>query len=400
MATRRRPRVAQRRAGAGAEQAPRTRAARRTQLLSKYRALWARYDDLVRRFNALVSDSIAATSVGLCAFHGPQPLALVQDGLVVRRNEAWNGLSSRSHGPWCRTRSGAVEAFPDLAAAAAALAEEARGSSSGVLLEAGDIAVELRATAGPSRAAVAVLAVDVSDRAAGRRELGATRAALARTAHLRALGDVAASLAPVLQDGLAEIERHARALEAAPVLTSRQRSDVRAIARGLREALEHVRRLARVSPDEDDSPAAPASLAAAVHDAIELIRPGLGGAVELDVDVSSELAPVAAAPGILTRALVHILLECRGVVAGAGAVTLRARRGGAWVVLEISADPPHGRKAGASPGALPGVAAEELVARVGGFLATGSAPHGRIAITLTLPVGDREQAPPGRPEPG
>ncbi|HET7825641.1 MAG TPA: hypothetical protein VFK90_09920, partial [Anaeromyxobacter sp.] len=50
-------------------------------ILSKYGALRAKHEDLLLRYSALVRSRTGIASVAFTAFRGPQPLALVRQGL-------------------------------------------------------------------------------------------------------------------------------------------------------------------------------------------------------------------------------------------------------------------------------------------------------------------------------
>jgi CheY-like chemotaxis protein len=201
------------------------------------------------------------------------------------------------------------------------------------------------------------------------RELTALQVRLARSAHLRTLGDVAAGATLGLNNELNAITLLLPLVGAAPDAAQRARR-LASVDAAVSRAAQLVDRLHQLTASRRASPPRALDLNAALLEALDLVRPELtaappaNGERDRRVRVDARLGPsprVRAQAGALRELLCSLLVRARDALPDGGLLTLRTRVHGERGEVELR----HARAPAADSGELALAGARELAAAAG-----------------------------------
>src|SRR6202051_1976538 len=164
---------------------------------------------------------------------------------------------------------------------------------------------------------------DISERREAQLNLEKIQRQLAESQKLDALGQLTGGVAHDFNNLLMVITGHIHTLKKIAGNDAKSLRAVEAIEKASQRGASLTRQLLTFARRQSVNPV-PIDLSERIHSVREVLDTGLGGLVQLYVDVDADVWPVTVDPAEFDTALVNLLINARDAMPGGGVVTVRA----------------------------------------------------------------------------
>jgi signal transduction histidine kinase/CheY-like chemotaxis protein len=358
-------------------------------------------------------------------------LALVRDGKVLTRNQAWRDLEGSSSSRWQRVKGKSLQGNPVNGLDRVALRQVRALERDSKSVEEDLFAqpqtgrfVEARVERIPSPARLQsptfmVMIHDVTARVRAEKDLEQARQVMVEQERMRAIGQLASGVAHDLNNALHAMSLRLARLCSSGTLELDQRANLDALIRTVGDTAARVGRLQELARHRQDVPTEAVDFAPLIEEVVAVARSEVEDRSQLathrlviETDVP-KLPRVVGVSAELRHLFLNLLVNARDAMPQGGRIRVEARHLGSQVVVAVKDDgvgiaPEHLARVfepffttkGQRGAGLGLSIAYGVMQRLGGSITAGNRPEGGAVITLSFPVaaGPLEMAP-ARAEP-